>query len=149
MSIRAKSFTYKNRVCWREARIGTCTAADDKPPVEVATPPEFRGHPGCWTPEDFYVAALNGCLMTTFLAVAQTEELEFISFECEAEGILEPGPSKQLMFTRVVLRPTLELPADEDPDLAQVVLELAEQRCLISNSVKSEIILEPTITLKA
>lgn len=141
-----RRFSYQNTVCWREGKRGELRAADAaKPPIEVAAPPEFRGHAGIWSPEDLYVAALSSCLMATFVAIAEREGLPFTTFSCAGEGILDRGEHGRLMFTRVVLRPTVTVHDEEDADLARVVLELAEQSCLISASVKTEIVLEPTI----
>lgn len=40
--------------------------------IEVATPPEFpKGIPGMWSPEHLFTAAVSGCLMTTFLSIAE------------------------------------------------------------------------------
>ena len=55
--------------------------------IEVATPPEFpKGIAGIWSPEHLFVAAISGCLMTTFLAIAENSTLEFTSFSCQAKG---------------------------------------------------------------
>ena len=35
--------------------------------IEVATPPDFpKGEPNIWSPEHFFVAAVNSCLMNSF-----------------------------------------------------------------------------------
>ncbi|MBI3191832.1 MAG: OsmC family protein, partial [Pedosphaera parvula] len=52
----------------------------------VASPPEFKGEAGVWTPEDLFVAAVNVCTMTTFAAFAQRLNLPVLSYRCEAEG---------------------------------------------------------------
>jgi hypothetical protein len=51
MAIRAKSYRYTISVRWTGEKKGALAAAG-KPPVEVATPPEFKGHEGVWSPED-------------------------------------------------------------------------------------------------
>jgi len=58
MAIRPKSYKYATSVLWTGEKKGALTVAG-KPPVEVATPPEFKGHEGIWSPEDLYVAAVN------------------------------------------------------------------------------------------
>ncbi len=143
MAIRSKQFFYRTKVSWKEARKGTISC-DGKPSVDVATPPEFKGHPGIWTPEDLFVAALNTCVMTTFLGTAAWKGLRFESYECEAEGLLE-RPGEKFMFTRVTLKPRVVLPPEGDEELARWVLEFAEKDCLISNSIKSEVVMEPEI----
>jgi len=34
-------------------------------------PPEFKGEPGNWSPEELLVGSLNTCIMLTFLTLAQ------------------------------------------------------------------------------
>ena len=54
--------------------------------IQVATPLEFKGHEGIWSPEDVFVASANVCVMTTFLAVAERAGLVFTSYESVAKG---------------------------------------------------------------
>src|SRR4030067_3048092 len=103
MAIRAKSYKYATSVLWTGEKKGTLTVAR-KPPVEVATPPEFKGHVGIWSPEDLYVAAVNSCIMTTFLAFAGRAGLAFEGYESEAEGRREVVDAR-LVFTKIVVRP--------------------------------------------
>ena len=150
MPIRSKEFYYRTTVRWTAGKRGEITCEDPaKPTMEVATPPEFKGEPGYWTPEDLFVASLNACLMTTFFAVAAREELEYLAYESSAEGLLARAEGRPMAFTRVTLRPFITLPADGDPDLARVVLEMAEQGCMISNSVRCQVLLEPQFIVRA
>lgn len=113
--------------------------------VEVATPPEFpKGMPGIWSPEHLFVAAISSCLMTTFLAVSENSKLPFVSFNCEAIGKLDKVDGK-FMMTEITLKPTLVIEQADQYDRAKRILEMSEKACLISNSVKSTIIFEPTI----
>lgn len=61
---------------------------------------------GIWSPEHLFVAAIESCLMTTFLAVAENSKLEFVSFSSHATGKLDKVDGK-FMMTEVLLRPTL------------------------------------------
>ena len=70
MEVRSKVYTYHTSVKWTEQRKGVISCAG-KPDIQVATPPEFKGHDGIWSPEDLFVASANICVMTTFLAVAE------------------------------------------------------------------------------
>jgi len=57
--------------------------------LQVASPPEFQGHQGMWTPEHYFVASVNSCFMTTFLAIAEMSRLELVSFDSKATGKLD------------------------------------------------------------
>jgi peroxiredoxin-like protein len=144
MEVRSKVYTYRTAVKWTEQKKGTITC-EGKPDIQVATPPEFKGHEGIWSPEDLYVASANICLMTTFLAVAERAGLTFTSYHCEAEGRLELVEGK-FQVTVITLRPQIALQSGSDAAKAKELIEKAEANCLISNSMKTRITLEPTIT---
>lgn len=143
MDVRSKVYTYRTAVQWTEQKKGAISS-EGKPEIQVATPPEFKGHEGIWSPEDLYVAAANICLMTTFLAIADRGGLAFTAYRCEAEGRLELVEGK-FQMTVITLRPHITLPSGGDPTKARELIEKAEANCLISNSMKTRITLEPTI----
>jgi peroxiredoxin-like protein len=136
---------YDVNLKWDSDRKGTMNSPVLTTSIEVATPPEFaKGMPGIWSPEHLLVAAVNSCLMTTFLAIAENSKLEFISFESAAKGKLEIVDGK-FMMSEVELMPKLSIAKGTDPEKALRILQKSEAACLISNSVKSKIIFNPTI----
>ncbi|HEY7533376.1 MAG TPA: OsmC family protein [Nitrospiraceae bacterium] len=143
MDVRSKVYLYHTTVRWTEQRKGTISCTG-KPDVAVATPPEFKGHEGIWSPEDLFVASANVCLMTTFLAVAERAGLPLASYESAAEGRLELVEGK-FQFTAITLKPTITLKAVSDAAKAKELIEKAEANCLISNSMKAKVTLEPVI----
>jgi len=143
MESKSKVYLYQTSVRWTEQRKGTISCAG-KPDVQVATPPEFKGHENIWSPEDLFVASANVCLMTTFLAVAERAGLAFSSYESTAEGRLEIVEGK-FQFTAITIRPSIILKPGGDPARAKELIEKAEHNCLISNSMKATVTLEPTI----
>lgn len=143
MEQKSKVYLYQTVVKWTEQRKGMISCSG-KPEVQVATPPEFKGHEGIWSPEDLFVASANVCLMTTFLAVAERAGLAFSSYESTAEGRLELVEGK-FQFTVITIRPTITLTVGEDASKAKELIEKAERNCLISNSMKAIVTLEPTI----
>jgi peroxiredoxin-like protein len=117
--------------------------------IEVATPPEFpKGIPGIWSPEHLFTAAVSSCLMTTFLAIAENSKLDFISFSCSSKGKLEQVDGK-FMMTEILLEPIVTISNENDRDKAERVIQKSEAACLISNSIKSKVILTTTITCLA
>lgn len=143
MESKSKVYLYQTSVRWTEQRKGTISCAG-KPDVQVATPPEFKGHENIWSPEDLFVASANVCLMTTFLAVADRAGLAFSSYESTAEGRLEIVEGK-FQFTAITIRPSIILKPGGDPARAKELIEKAEHNCLISNSMKAKVTLEATI----
>ena len=147
---------YEVNVEWKHDRLGIFSSPeiDNKincsdEGVEVATPPEFpKGIDKIWSPEHLYTAAVAGCLMTTFLAIADNSRLEFSGFHCQAKGKLEQVDGKFLM-SEVYLRPTITINDEKDRDKALRIADKSEKACLISNSIKSTIIFEPIIEINA
>jgi peroxiredoxin-like protein len=127
-----------------EATQGSHLPCAGKPDIQVAPPPEFKGHEGIWSPDDLFVASANVCVMTTFLAVAERAGLAFTSYENVAEGRLELVDGK-FQFTAITLKPTITLSANADATKARELIEKAEANCLTSNSMKARVSLEPTI----
>ncbi|HPM29997.1 MAG TPA: OsmC family protein [Chryseolinea sp.] len=116
--------------------------------IEVATPPEFpKGIPGIWSPEHLFTASVSSCLMTTFLAIAENSKLDFISFNCNSKGKLEQVEGK-FMMTEVLLEPVVVISEVKDYDRAMKVLQKSEVNCLISNSVRANVVMKPVIQIE-
>ena len=140
---------YDVSLTWNTDRKGTMRSDVLNSSIEVATPPEFpKGMQGIWSPEHLFVAAINSCLMTTFLAIAENSRLVYNNFESKAIGKLELVDGKYIM-SEVVLKPVVVLSNEDDREKALKVLHKSEAACLISNSVKSKIILEPEVKVEA
>ncbi len=136
---------YDVDVQWKTGRKGMLSSAELDVAFEIATPPQFaKGIPGIWSPEHLLVAAVNSCLMTTFLAIAENSKLDFEGFESGASGKLEMVDGKY-MISEITLKPVLSIGNEADKEKAGRVLAKSEAACLISNSVKSKIIFEPEI----
>jgi peroxiredoxin-like protein len=138
---------YEVNLQWNNDRKGTISSPVLPSQIEVATPPDFpKGIPGIWSPEHLFVAAVNSCLMTTFLAIAENSKMEFISFECNAVGKVDQVEGKY-MVTEIVLKPKVVVSSIIQEDRMLRILEKSEKACLVSNSIKSKIIFEPTVIL--
>jgi organic hydroperoxide reductase OsmC/OhrA len=135
---------YNTIVEWKEGRLGVLSALD-MTSFEVATPPEFsKGVPNTWSAEHLFVASANICLMTTFLAIAENSKLEFVSFTSDAKGKLDKVDGK-FMISEIELNPTVRIVHEKDKERALRIVEKSENACLISNSMKTKITLNPTI----
>lgn len=145
VELKSKSYVYKNSIEWTTERKGVI-ASETKHDIDVATPPEFKGHPGIWTPEDLFVASVNTCIMTTFLHNAERNNLDFVSYSSEAEGLLEII-DKQFMFSEITIRPIIAVRQEADINKARELVALSENNCLISNSIKSKVSVVPRVSL--
>jgi peroxiredoxin-like protein len=132
-----KSFRYKAKTIWASGRRGLLSAVE-KPNVVVGSPPEFKGEPDVWTPEELLIGSVNTCIMLTFLSLAQARGLTPASYESDAEGQLENVEGK-FRITEVTVRPHITINEEADLDRAREIIERAETECFISNSVKSKV----------
>lgn len=146
---------YNIDINWKSGRQGMMCSPELSSPeaslgcIEVATPPEFpKGVAGVWSPEHLFTASVASCLMTTFLAIAENFKLEFGYFLCHAKGKLESIEGK-LIMTEVHLFPEVAVANEIDREKATKVLDKAEKACLISNSIKSKVLVVSTILVDA
>jgi organic hydroperoxide reductase OsmC/OhrA len=142
---------YQVNVTWNKDRKGImCSpelknASTEKGCIEVATPPQFpKGISGIWSPEHLFTAAVSSCFMTTFLSIAENSRLDFKAFTCKSTGKLEQVDGKLLM-TEVLIQPVVTIGDEADHDRAMRVLVKTESACLISNSIKAKVIMQPVI----
>ncbi|OAF06992.1 hypothetical protein AYJ54_18185 [Bradyrhizobium centrolobii] len=132
-----KSFRYKANTVWSSARRGTLSASG-KPNIVVGSPPEFKGAPDIWAPEELLVGSVNTCMMLTFLTLAHAKGLTPVGYESEAEGLLENVEGKY-RITEVTVRPRVSLKSRAELERAREIMGNVEAQCFISNSIKSAV----------
>lgn len=121
-------YRYNTQLEWTGEKKGILKC-EDKPDIVVACPPEFGGHPEVWSPEDIFLASVEICTMTTFLWFANKERLTFDFYKSEATGIVE----------------LVGVSSEEDRVRVEKILKKVERACLISNSIKTDVHIEPEI----
>lgn len=146
-TIRPKTFTFRTSVVWKEGVTGVASS-QGKPEIRVSTPPELRGPQGNWSPEELYIASVESCLMLTFLSLARSRQLQFAAYESRAEGVLEPVYGKQVV-SRITVRPRVTVKSQGEREKAQGILANLHEHCFISNSIESEVTLEPEVVVGA
>jgi organic hydroperoxide reductase OsmC/OhrA len=85
--------------------------------------------------------------MTTFLAIAENSKFGFVDFVSNADGKLEKVDGR-FMISEIVLAPVITISKEEDRERAIRILEKSEAACLISNSVKSNIVFKPDVRVR-
>ncbi|GJQ63305.1 MAG: hypothetical protein SCALA702_23580 [Melioribacteraceae bacterium] len=139
--------TYETNLKWEEGRKGNLSAPG-LDSFDVATPPEFKGGiEGIWSPEHLFVASADVCLMTTFLAIAENSNLEFTSYSSSGIGKLDKVDGTVMIY-EIELKPVIVVKFEKDIERAERIVNKAEHHCLVSNSMKTKIILSPEIVLE-
>src|SRR6056297_2035496 len=129
---------YEIKAKWTNGKEGELSEPT-LPTIHMATAPTFPGGvPNVWSPEHLFVASINGCLMTTFFAIAENSRLEFESYECRAQGKME-NVEGRYMISEVVLKPLIKVKYEKDIKRARRIVTKAETMCLVSNSVKTRV----------
>ncbi len=143
---RHRTFTYKTATTWAEGRTGTL-CSEGKPSLRFSAPPEFKGEAGLWTPEHMFVACVEMCHMSTFIAFAAKRNLPIVSYRSHANGVLEYMDG-DYRFTRIVIFPTIVVSSASAEEDVQSTLRDAEKHCLVTNSIASIVEVNPTIIVQ-
>jgi organic hydroperoxide reductase OsmC/OhrA len=144
--------TYATDVIWKGEHWGRLVMGNG-PEMDFSAPPDAHGHAGVLTPEDAFVAAANTCVMLMFLWACERFKLDLVSFRCRTEGTKRVELDRTEMFTRLRFRPEIIVRAGAHEDIGPTenrvrkALASAQKYSLVANSVKSEIVVEPAITI--
>ena len=147
----SRTAVYNTTVEWKGEHWGRI-AMGNGPEMDFSAPPDAQGHPGVLTPEDAFVAAVNTCVMMMFIWATERFRLNLESYTCRAEGTKLIELDRTETFTHVRLWPVIRVAAGEE-DKAVIearirrALQGAQKYSLVANSVKSEIVIEPTIEI--
>ena len=126
--------SYKVSTIWQEGKEGRIHVSG-RPEVCVATPPEFGGPSGRWSPEYLFVASVDSCLMSTFLFFAEKSAIRIYSYSSTSVGRMDKTPDG-LRFTAVDVSITVEVDGDSDLKKATQLQSKLERYCPVSSSLR-------------
>ncbi len=136
---------YRNKVIWKGGHLGH-TCCENGTEMDFSAPPALYGHPNVMTPEDAYLMAINTCIHMMVLWAMKRFKLDLVSFECTAEGEVQEHLDKTSWFKKVVLKPRVAVREGSESAVKRA-LQMARKYSTIAESVKSEIVMEPTIEI--
>jgi len=148
----SQTATYHTTVRWTGEHWGHLVMGNG-PEYQFSAPPDAHGHAGVFTPEDAFVAAANTCVMMMFLWAAERLKLKLLSYECRTEGTKRIELDRTEIFSRLRFAPKIRVSAGgESPDVVEGrvrrALQSAQKYSLVANSVKSEIVVQPEISIE-
>jgi organic hydroperoxide reductase OsmC/OhrA len=135
------------RLSWKKPPDGAGTHRvefENRPPLEVAAAPQYKGDPTKLNPEELFVASLVSCQMLTYLALAARAGVLVSAYEDRAEATLTMA-ERRMRITEVVLHPRITIAAAADEDKARALVDAAHDGCFIANSVTCTVRAEPEI----
>ena len=141
-------YRFRTTARWTTGHRGIAEAERVAPAIPFSAPPQFQGESGYWTPEHFFLAAISSCFITTFRVIAELSHFQSLGLELAIEGVV--GKSEGgFAFTQVVLQPVITIEREEDRERAVGLLEKTERSCLVSRSIKTEVLLKPEVRVAA
>lgn len=114
--------------------------------LQLSSDPAFRGDPALLNPEQLLVLAASSCQLLSFLAVAARARIDVIEYRDEAEGEM-PEDDPPTRITRITLRPQIVVWEDVSEARVRHLVEVAHRECFIANSLTTEVVVEPAVTI--
>jgi organic hydroperoxide reductase OsmC/OhrA len=90
------------------------------------------------------IGAICACNMTTFDFFAQRLKLSFSRYESECWALAEHD-GNSYRFTQVKLKVKVTVPDESQKQVALDAIDKAHRYCLVSNSLKAKVEVEPEV----
>jgi peroxiredoxin-like protein len=142
-----RKYIYNTQVKWQGAVLGQISS-EEKTGIEIALPKELGGPGVVWSPDELFVSSVDSCAMLTFFWLIDGKNINIVSYESQAEGISQIDEDGVFRFTQVTLKPTIVISNQEDIEKVNEAIKKLESWCCISNSVKTKVVIEPTVRVE-
>ena len=103
-----------------------------------AVPPEFEGSGGTFSPEDFFLLALENCFIATFKVFAEYSKFEYERIEITSTLTVDKKDSAQVLMKEIHLNITLS--GVKDARKADLLTKKVIAGGFILQSVKTDIL---------
>jgi organic hydroperoxide reductase OsmC/OhrA len=127
------------------------THTSSAPPVStelmLSADPAFLGHPQKLNPEQLVVVAVSSCQLLTFLAIAARARVQVVDYDDHAEAEMSED-DKPMRLTKLTLRPRIVVGPGVKEERVLKLTEMTHKQCYISNSLSTEIVVEPTVEIR-
>jgi len=96
-------------------------------------------------PEQALAMSLSSCHMLTFLALAAKKRLVVESYDDNPVAYVEQNEQGLFHVPKIILHPRVVFADKVKPEVLTSMHEKAHKHCFISNSLNSEVLIEPEI----
>ena len=128
-------------------RAHTASAPPVSAELMLSADPAFLGDPQKLNPEQLVVVAVSSCQLLAFLAIAALERVQVLEYDDHAEAEM-PEDDKPMRLTKLTLRPHIVVGPGVKEERILKLTEMAHKQCYISNSISTEIVVEPTVEIR-
>jgi organic hydroperoxide reductase OsmC/OhrA len=137
--------TFSVSLKWDNSVNGAIVSSGKRTPIVITSPPEFGGKDTEWSPEHLLALSISSCYATTFHYFVKLMKVKVKSFQIEMSMEVEKEGAQPFAATRYILQPHIEFTDNPGQNLIDSLLSKAKRYCIISNSVKGEVFVEPKI----
>ena len=137
--------SYKTTAMWKGGYLGAITCGNGAQ-MDFSAPAQLYGQPNMLTPEDAFVGALNMCFQLMFIWSVEKMKIDLVSYRCEAEGLVEELLDRTSTFKKMTLRPIIKV-RNCSEDVVKRALKLAQKYSLVAQSIKTELVIKPEISV--
>jgi organic hydroperoxide reductase OsmC/OhrA len=138
---------YHTSVTWDSEQHRGSSTAEDRPAVRVSCPPDFGGSEDSWSAQHLFAASVNVCVMTTFTHLAERVGLPILDYRSDATAVATfVGDGYE--FTRLVVRPRIEVADDRKAHRARRLAQVAGRTCMITASIQAQVQVESTVVVR-
>lgn len=119
-------------------------AIDGKEILNVSAAKAFKGDPGLYNPEDLLLSSVVYCHMMSYLYICLQNDITVVSYQDDAEGILEVLENGSGRFVEIRLNPNVIIKEKEKIAQAISLHTKANEFCFIANSCNFPILHFPS-----
>ena len=119
---------------------------EGKPDLVGSAAPTYLGDSSLHNPEDLLLAAVAGCHLLSYLAIAARQGILVKRYTDEATAVMKIKDGK-MRIVEATLRPRVVIAPGTDIEKAEVLHHQANQQCFIANSVNFPIYHFPEVTV--
>jgi uncharacterized OsmC-like protein len=115
---------------------------ESHPPIDVDGMSRVVEIPEAWDPPHLLTAAVESCFLITLLSLAEKMKIRIKSYASTAEGVIAAPDGKHSVVSEITIRPTFHLENDEDRPRLKLLVQKAEEYCLVRQSLKTSVKIE-------
>ena len=128
-------------------RAHTSSAPPASTELMLSADAAFLGHPERLNPEQLLLMSASSCQLLSFLAIAARARVQVLEYDDHAEAEM-PEDVKPMRLTKLTLRPRIVVGPGVKEERILKLTEMAHKQCYISNSLSTEIAVEPTVEIR-
>src|SRR5215212_6086155 len=128
-------------------RAHTSSAPPASTELMLSADPAFLGHPQKLNPEQLLLMSACSCQLLSFLAIAARARVQVLEYDDHAEAEM-PEDAKPMRLTKLTLKPRIVVGPGVKEERILKLTEMAHKQCYISNSLSTEIVVDPTVEIR-